>query len=126
MKNPKRNATMNYRTMAAVLAALAAAGGCTTAVEEPQPAPAKITLHLNAKPIRDVSASSCAPVLGYAGGGVGGGEDAKWLFETHRAEAARLFRQCGARFVRQWTANRQWQIGAGAQMVKDKIGRAHV
>ena len=106
--------------MAAVMAALVAAGGCTTAVEEPQPAPAKITLHLNAKPIRDVSASSCAPVLGYAGGGVGGGEDAKWLFETHRQEAARIFRQSGARFVRHWSANRQWQIGAGALLVKDK------
>ena len=105
---------MNYRTMAAALAALVAAGGCTTAVEEPEAPPARITLHLNARPIRDLSASSCAPVLGYAGGGVGWGEDAKWLFETHRQEAARIFRQSGARFVRHWSANRQWQIGAGA------------
>ena len=113
---------MENRTLVAtVLAAMVAlAGGCTTAVEEREAAPPKITINLDAKPIRDVSASSCVPILGYAGGGVGGGEDAKWLFETHRQEAARIFRKSGARFVRQWDANRQWQIGAGALLVKDK------
>ena len=107
-------------TATALAALVALAGGCTTAVEEREAPPPRITIDLDAKPIRDVSASSCVPILGYAGGGVGGGEDAKWLFETHRQEAARIFRRSGARFVRQWNANRQWQIGAGALLVKDK------
>lgn len=105
--------------LAGVVVAIASA--CQMKNQEPEERPVRtITLNLNAKPIRDISQSSSSPILGYAGAGVHGGEDAKWLFETHRKEAAAVFRKCGARFVRQWNAVRQWQFGAGALFVRDR------
>lgn len=110
--------------LAGVVVAIASA--CQMKRQDEKERPVRtITLNLNAKPIRDISQSSSSPILGYAGAGVHGGEDAKWLFETHRKEAAAVFRKCGARFVRQWNAVRQWQFGAGALFVRDrKTGKA--
>lgn len=112
---------MKIRYLALVALAVSFSGACRrdSCGEERVPA-AKITVDLGGKPIRDISESSCCPVLGYAGGGAQGGEDAKWLFETHRKEAAAVFRRCGARFVRQWNAINQWYYGAGSLMRKDK------
>lgn len=105
--------------LAGVVVAIASA--CQMKRQDEKERPVRtITLNLNAKPIRDISRSSSSPILGYAGAGVHGGEDAKWLFETHRKEAAAVFRKCGARFVRQWNAVRQWQFGAGALFVRDR------
>ena len=115
---------MKKSILAVAMAALA--GACQMKNQEPEKRPVRtITLNLNAKPIRDISQSSSSPILGYAGAGVGGGEDSKWLFETHRKEAAAVFRKCGARFVRQWDAVRQWQRGAGSYFFLDsKTGKA--
>lgn len=114
---------MKTSAMQIVLAGVvvAIAGACQMKSQDEKKRPVRtITLNLNAKPIRDISKSSSSPILGYAGAGVHGGEDAKWLFETHRKEAAAVFRKCGARFVRQWNAVRQWQFGAGALFVRDR------
>ena len=66
-----------------------------------------------AKPIRDISKSTCAPIVGYAGSHED--EDCKTLYETDREATARAFRLAGARFVRQWQAVWHWQVGAGAK-----------
>lgn len=119
----KKGKEMKTSAMQIVLAGVvvAIASACQMKRQEPEKRPVRtITLNLNAKPIRDISQSSSSPILGYAGAGVHGGEDAKWLFETHRKEAAAVFRKCGARFVRQWNAVRQWQFGAGALFVRDR------
>lgn len=119
----KKGKEMKTSAMQIVLAGVvvAIASACQMKNQEPEKRPVRtITLNLNAKPIRDISQSSSSPILGYAGAGVHGGEDAKWLFETHRTEAAAVFRKCGARFVRQWNAVRQWQFGAGALFVRDR------
>lgn len=67
----------------------------------------------DAKPIRDVSGSSCAPIMGYAGSLVGEGEYSKWFYVDDRENTAKVFREAGVRFVRQWGAVKQWQTGAG-------------
>lgn len=118
-------AKSNMAKMGAAFFVAFVACACQMKSEDRQKRPVRtITLKLNAKPIRDISASSSCPILGYAGAGVGGGEDSKWLFETHRKEAAAVFRKCGARFVRQWDAVRQWRQGAGARMLwSKKLGK---
>jgi len=112
------------RNVSFSLLAAVAVAGCSLAPEEAPKTVRRLFVDPERKPIRDVNASSCAPVIGFAGAGVGAGEDAKWLFETHRKEGAALFRQCGARFVRQWSAVDRWQDGAGSHWVFDKkLGR---
>jgi hypothetical protein len=124
----KKGKEMKTSAMQIVLAGVVVAIACACQMkrqDEKERPVRTITLNLSAKPIRDISQSSSSPILGYAGAGVHGGEDAKWLFETHRKEAAAVFRKCGARFVRQWNAVRQWQFGAGALFVRDrKTGKA--
>ena len=115
-----------YRRIVTGLSLVAAGlfAGCSVAPKEAPQTVRRLFIDPDRKPIRDVSASSCAPVIGFAGAGVGAGEDSKWLFETHRKEAAALFRQCGARFVRQWSAIHYWQTGAGSSWAFDKkLGR---
>ena len=80
--------------------------------KENEGAPKVIRINPSWKPIRDISASTCAPIVGYAGSLEG--DDCKTYFETDREDTARAFRLSGARFVRQWDAVRHWQFGAGA------------
>ena len=73
-----------------------------------------IRFNPDAKPIRDISKSTCSPFVGYAGSHED--MDCKTLFETDREATARAFRLAGARFVRQWDAVTHWQLGAGAHV----------
>ncbi len=109
------------RTIAALAAAFV--GGCTCVTENDQkPAAAEqektrtvkvVNLDPEAKPIRDISASTASPIVGYAGSLLG-----KDYYEgaENRERTARVFRQAGARFVRQWDAVNSWQLGAGATL----------
>ena len=72
-----------------------------------------------AKPIRDISKSTCSPIVGYAGSMEGEGFT-KQLLVTDREATAYAWRKSGARFVRQWAAVDHWQLGPGAQL-KDEM-----
>lgn len=107
------------------IAALAAAvvGGCTCVTENGQKPSADgqektrtvkvVNVDPDAKPIRDISASTASPIVGYAGSLLG---KAYYEGKENRERTARVFRKAGARFVRQWDAVKSWQLGAGATL----------
>ena len=113
---------MKLNTLVAATMSLAALVSCTTAPDAQQKAAASaapaaaakvVRIDPSWKAIRDISASTCSPFVGYAGSLEG--DDCKTYFETDREATARAFRLAGARFVRQWSAVDHWQLGAGAQ-----------
>ena len=131
---------MKLNTLVAATMSLAALVSCTTAPDAQPKAAASaasaaaakvVRIDPSWKAIRDISASTCSPFVGYAGSLEG--DDCKTYFETDREATARAFRLAGARFVRQWSAVDHWQLGAGATAqravpkVRDgrfKLGRA--
>ena len=128
MKKGTNKMTMEkgMKTVVVALAVVACAGtagmlaGCSTLPGNEAKTVRKIVIDPDAKPIRNLADSSCFPVLGYAGSLCGDGEDANRFFVEDRENTARAFRQAGARFVRQWSAVRQWQTGAGCSLQTDK------
>ena len=81
--------------LAAALAAAAASAGTDF----------DIRVDLDAAPIRDARASSCFPMIGYAGCFMeSGGNEAYW-FETNAVETSRAMREAGAWFQRMWGAD---------------------
>ena len=90
-------------------------------------AEAGIVLDVDAKPIKDQRNSSCAPDLGYAGTLMEGSFHngvAEWFYVSNRVETARLFREAGVRFIRQWSANERWQLGLAWARAKDRAAMA--
>ena len=86
----------------------------------------ELTVDPDAKPIRDASESSAFPIMGFAGSLAAEGEYSKYFYEDHRKETARVFRRAGVRLVRQWSANDQWQLGAGCgRSWREKPGYNH-
>lgn len=110
---------MNIQKYSSLFLSACICAGCAVKVENSsdngcgKDSPKVIRINPAWKPIRDISASTCAPILGYAGSLEN--DDCKTYFETDRENTARAFRLAGARFVRQWAAVSHWQLGAGAE-----------
>lgn len=89
-----------------VMAAAALAAGVAAAADE---APAFAEIDLSAAPIRDLSKSTCFPVLGNAGAMLESSYGQEDLFVSNRAETAAVLRRSGVRFVREWNALAAWR-----------------
>ena len=78
-----------------------------------------ISIDVNASPIKDQRDSTCRPDLGYAGclTEVALYNDAfsPWAYGAGIKDTERAFRDCGARFLRQWNALDEWQQGMSGQ-----------
>ena len=79
---------MKYLTPAVVLTAFCASAAFAADTDNICKV---IRVDPGAKPIRDISKSTCAPLVGYAGSHED--EDCKTLYETDREATARAFRR---------------------------------
>ena len=119
-----------------VWAAAVAAGvtvGCATSEKGGEDAAAKepaFAIELGPKDVlRDLSKTTTAPVIGYAGVMCEGGAP-DYLLVSNRQMTARAFRQSGAWLLRQWGANQWWEQGyygrklaAEGKALKDAKGK---
>ena len=76
---------------------------------------ATITIDVDKSPIKDQRESTCRPDLGYAGclTEVSLYNEAfpVWAYGQGIKETEKALRACGARFIRQWNAVDEWQMG---------------
>lgn len=94
------------RVQAVVACAAFALAACAA---EPGPAPAFAEIDLSAAPIRDLSKSTCFPILGTAGAMVEANYGQETLLTSNRAETAAILRRCGVYFMREWDALGAWR-----------------
>jgi len=92
---------MKYGIKGALVACAVLSAGCAWA-------DFALDLDWKAKPIRDVRASTCGPIVGYAGCLVEiqlGENYETYLFDTDKENTSRVLREAGAYHQRMWQAN---------------------
>lgn len=91
---------------------------------EPEKNPGFAEIDLAAAPIRDLSQSTCFPILGNAGAMVEADYGQEELFVSNRAATAAILRRCGVYFMREWNALGAWRRNMAWAALKTPEERA--